>query len=90
MNQSFNLAGAASFLAKTFDDYAGGKSEVVFMGGDSQGRIVILVRWLGDEMIRAMQVEAFLVKQGETIMHRSQKKGGYTMLVYKVKNSSEE
>lgn len=86
MNQSFNLASAASFLAKTFDDYAGGKSEVIFLGGDPQGRIVVLVRWLGDEIIRAMQVEAFLVKQGETIVHRSQKKGNHMMLVYKIKS----
>lgn len=89
MNQSFSLASAASFLAKTFDDYAGGRSEVLFLGGDSQGRMVVAVRWEGDELVRAMQVKDFLVKQGDTIVHSIQRKAGKTLLVYKIKLKDE-
>ncbi len=85
MSQPFNLASAASFLAKTFDDYAGGKSRVAFVGLDQQGRMLVAVAWDGDELVTAMQVEAFLVKQGETIVQRSRKHGSITMLAYKMK-----
>ena len=85
MNQPFNLDSAASFLAKTFDDYAGGKSRVAFLGHDPKGRMMVAVAWEGDELVTAMQVEAFLVKQGETIVQRSQKHGSTTLLAYKMK-----
>ncbi|MVN77828.1 hypothetical protein GO988_15965 [Hymenobacter sp. HMF4947] len=80
-----NLTDAATFLARTFNDYAGGESQVMFLGRDQQGRVGVVVSWEGDEMVCAMLIEAFLVKQGETIIHRSQKKAGKTLLVYKTK-----
>lgn len=50
----------------------------------SRDRVVIAVGFRGDQMIAAMQVEAFVIENGDSIRFRSQIKDGNTILVYQM------
>lgn len=49
---------------------------------EADGTRLIAVGYPGDELVRAMQIEAFLVEKGERILHRSQQRNGMTVLSY--------
>jgi hypothetical protein len=81
-----SLDEAADQLAETFrlitkPEY---KPKVTLLGRDEQGRVVIAVGFRGNQMIAAMQVEAFVIENGDSIRHRSQIKDGNTILVYQM------
>jgi hypothetical protein len=84
MKEPETLAEAAEGLAETFRliTKPAVKPKVTLLGRDELGRVVIAVGFRGDQLIAAMQVEAFIVNNGDGIRHRSQIKEGNTILVY--------
>ena len=86
MKQALNsLADAEQELAATFEILAGIRPKVTLLGRDEEGRIAVAVGYRGNELVAAMQVEAFVIEKGESIRHRSQLKDGNTVLVYQMK-----
>ncbi|MGI4819901.1 MAG: hypothetical protein ACRYFV_01710 [Janthinobacterium lividum] len=86
MKEPESLDEAAEQLAETFRliTKPACKPKVTLMGRDEKGRVVIVVGFRGNQMIAAMQVEAFIVENGDSIRHRSQVKDGNTFLIYQM------
>lgn len=78
------LADAEQELAATFEILAGIRPKVTLLGRDEKGRITVAVGYRGNELVAAMQIEAFVIEKGESIRHRSQLKDGNTVLVYHI------
>lgn len=70
-------------LAATFGQITGLQPTVQVVGKDAQQRVVVAVHYPGDELIKGMQLEAFIVSRGDSILHRSQRKEGNTVMVYR-------
>lgn len=79
-----SLADAEAQLADTFEILGGVKPKVTLLGRDEKGRIAVAVGYRGNELVASMQVEAFVVEEGDSIRHRSQIKDGNTILVYHI------
>jgi hypothetical protein len=74
---------AAHELACTFELITGLRPRVAINAvREADGTRLIAVGFPGDEMIRAMQIEAFVVEKGDRIHHRSQRRNGLTVLAY--------
>jgi hypothetical protein len=74
---------AAHELACTFELITGLRPRVAINATrEADGTRLVAVGYPGDELERAMQIEAFVVDKGERIHHRSQKRGGLTVLAY--------
>jgi hypothetical protein len=74
---------AAHELACTFELIAGMRPRVAINAiREQDGSRLVAVGFPGDEMIRAMQIEAFVVEKGDRIHHRSQQRNGLTVLAY--------
>jgi hypothetical protein len=82
MSQPTTIDEAAQHLAITFEDITGMRPKVAIGSLDENGCRLIAVGYPGDELVRAMQIEAFVVEKGERIQHRSQLRNGQTMLAY--------
>jgi hypothetical protein len=84
MKQPLNIGAAEKEFGLAFKIIAGLEPKITIVGKDVQQRSVVAVHYPGDELVRAMQIEAFIAKQGDSIIHRSQLKYGNTLLVYRV------
>jgi hypothetical protein len=74
---------AAHELACTFEFITGLRPRVAINATrEADGTRLIAVGYPGDEMLRAMQIEAFVVEKGDRIQHRSQQRNGLTVLSY--------
>jgi hypothetical protein len=83
MNQPTTMQEAAHELACTFEVLTGRRPRVAINATrEADGTRLIAVAYVGDELVRAMQIEAFLVEKGERILHRSQQRNGQTILAY--------
>lgn len=84
MKQPQNIAEAENQLAEAFEIITGPgpRPKVTVVARDEKQRLVVAVCYRGNELVRSMQVEAFIVEQGDSIRHRSQLKDGNTILVY--------
>lgn len=82
MDKPTTLNEAQQQLALAFQDITGLAPRVTLVGRDQRGCPVVVVVYPGDEMVRSMQIEAFVIKHGDTIRHRSQRRHGDTILVY--------
>jgi hypothetical protein len=83
MNQPTTMQEAAHELACTFEVLTGRRPRVAINATrEADGTRLIAVAYPGDELVRAMQIEAFLVEKGERILHRSQERNGQTILAY--------
>lgn len=89
MKDPETLEEAAEALAETFRLITKPevKPKVTLVGRDEQGRVVIAVGFRGNQLVAAMQVEAFIVENGDSIRHRSQIKDGNTILVYQMQKN---
>lgn len=79
-----SLADAEHELAATFELIAGVRPKVTLLGRDAKGRVTVAVGYRGNELVAAMQIEAFVIEKGDSIRHRSQLKDGNTVLVYHI------
>ena len=83
MSQPTTLQEAAYELSCTFELIAGLRPRVAINAvREADGSRLVAVGFQGDEMVRAMQIEAFVVEKGDRIHHRSQKRNGLTVLAY--------
>jgi hypothetical protein len=84
MKEPQNIADAENQLAEAFQIVTGPgpRPKVTVVARDEKQRVVIAVCYRGNELVRAMQVESFIVEQGDSVRHRSQLKDGNTILVY--------
>lgn len=84
MKEPETLDEAADGLAETFRLITQPqiKPKVTLMGRDKQDRVVIAVGFRGNQLVAAMQVEAFIIENGDSVRFRSQLKDGHTILVY--------
>jgi hypothetical protein len=75
MSTPTTLAEAADELAAIFELLTGLRPRVVISPvREPDSSMLIAVGYPGDEMVRAMQIEAFAVEKGERILHRSQRR----------------
>jgi hypothetical protein len=83
MSTPTTLAEAAHELAAIFELLTGLRPRVAISPvREPDSSMLIAVGYPGDEMVRAMQIEAFAVEKGERILHRSQRRQGQTVLAY--------
>lgn len=83
MKQPQNIGEAEKELGTAFKLIAGLEPKVMVVGKDAQQRVVVALQYHGEELVRAMQLEAFIVQEGDSILHRSQFTDGKTVLVYR-------
>lgn len=83
MKQPQNIGEAEKEFGIAFKLIAGLEPKVTIVGRDTQQRLVVAIHYQGEELVRAMQIEAFVVEQGDSILHRSQFADGKTVLVYR-------
>ena len=79
-----NIAEAEKEFGAAFVIIAGLEPKVTIVGWDAAQRMVVAIHYQGDELVRAMQLEAFIVEKGDSIIHRSQVTDGKTVMVFRV------
>lgn len=83
MKPPINIQGAAHELAITFRNLVQGPLPVVvFLGHDENGRPTMLVGYYGDELVRCVQLEAFVIDNGDIIHQSSKHANGRTFFIY--------
>ena len=83
MSQPTTMQEAAYELSCTFELITGLRPRVALNATrEADGSRLVAVGYPGDELVRAMQIEAFVVEKGDRIHHRSQQRNGLTVLAY--------
>jgi hypothetical protein len=83
MKTPTNLQEAAHELAVTFRNLVlGPLPVVVFLGHDEHCRPTILVGYYGNELVRCVELEAWVIERGDIIHQRSKHANGRSFFIY--------